>query len=400
VEQLLGEGGSGAVYQARGRDGVPVAVKVLHRELAEDPSVRTRFAREAYVANTIEHPGAVRILDDGVDEEDVPYLVMELLDGENYEARRIRKGGRLPVNEVLWVADRTLDVLQAAHEKGIVHRDIKPENLFLTGDRKLKVLDFGIARLADHTGTTQAGTILGTLGFMPPEQARGDAAEIGVKSDLWSVGATMFHLLSGRLVRDGEDIGKLIREAGSTRVPSLATVVDGMPVDLAVLVDSALRLETDVRWVTAKVMRRAVRMVHASIHHPSQRRAGDDEEEPVSEPSFGAIVTRSIEPPPQSLALGSEARMVISRLPPVPEDLLRQATQATLVAPGNPAADEIVAPRPKRAPVVPSPAAQAPAARPPTVAVVDALRTKRVALLAVAAVTLAVALLLLIFARG
>jgi serine/threonine-protein kinase len=400
LEQLLGEGGSGVVYLARGPDGVPVAVKVLHRELAEDPGVRTRFAREAYVANTIEHAGAVRILDDGVDEEDVPYLVMELLDGENYEARRIRKGGRLSVDEVLWVADQTLDVLQAAHQKGIVHRDIKPENLFLTGDRKLKVLDFGIARLADHAGTTQAGTILGTLGFMPPEQARGDAAEIGVKSDLWSVGATMFHLLSGHLVREGEDIGKLLREAGSTRVPSLATVVDGVPADLAVLVDSALRLETDVRWVTARVMRRAVRMVHSSIRRSSERSASDEEEQPVSEPSFGAIVTRTIEPPPQSVAVGSEARIVISRLPALPEDLVKEATQATLVAPGNPTADEIVAVRPKRAAVAPPPAAMAPTARPPTVAVVDRLRTKRVALFAVAAVTLAVALLLLMFARG
>jgi serine/threonine protein kinase len=90
----------------------------------------------------------------------------------------------------MWIGDHVLAVLTAAHAKGIVHRDIKPENLFLTRDRQLKVLDFGIAHLADHE-TTRAGTILGTLAYMPPEQAPGEVAEVGVRSDLWSVGATL-----------------------------------------------------------------------------------------------------------------------------------------------------------------------------------------------------------------
>src|SRR5262249_25617187 len=154
--------------------------------------VRARFVREAYFANKIDHPGVVRVLEDGEDEDGLPYIAMELLDGETLEARLARKGGKLSVNEVLWAADRTLQVLAAAHKQGIVHPDIKPENLFLTHDRKLKVLDFGIARIADSRETTTMGTVLGTLAFMPPEQARGATNEIGVQSDLWSVGATMF----------------------------------------------------------------------------------------------------------------------------------------------------------------------------------------------------------------
>jgi serine/threonine-protein kinase len=308
LERLIGEGGAGAVYQARGPDGAVVAVKMLHRSLADEPSIRARFVREAYVANTVAHDGAVRVLEDGVDAEDVPYLVMELLEGENYEARRVRKGGRLPVDEVLWVADRTLAVLAEAHKRGIVHRDIKPENLFLTGDRRLKVLDFGIARLSD--GGTGAGAILGTLAYMPPEQARGAIDEIGVHSDLWSVGATMYTLLSGRHVRDDHDLVKVLREAGAAQIPSLRTVVDDLPAELVNLVDDALRLDLDGRWPTARAMRRAVHVAEATTKRRPDRPGSEDDGEAVSEPLFGVIGMHSIEPPPPSVAYdGGGARL-------------------------------------------------------------------------------------------
>jgi serine/threonine-protein kinase len=340
---------------------------MLRREMADEPSLRTRFAREAYVANAIGHPGAVRVLDDGVDDEDVPYIVMELLSGEDYEARRVRKGGRLAVGEVLWLADQTLAVLAAAHDKGIVHRDIKPENLFLTADRRLKVLDFGVARLADQE-TTQAGTVLGTLAFMPPEQARGASSETGVRSDLWSLGATMFNLLSARMVRDGEDVVQLLRDAGRTKVPSLAAAVEGLPPELVDLVDSALLLDANVRWPTARMMRRAVRVVHATIRHRSQSTIGDgDDEGAVSEPSFGVIATKSIEPPPLSVGVPSEVRIALAPLDPLPRDL---ANAVTLVA--APAAEQ------PAEPVVPATAARSP----------------RTAWVAFAAVTLALIVLL------
>ena len=293
---------------------------MLHGELACGSTVRARFVREAYVANTIEHEGAVRVIEDGVDEEDVPYLVIELLRGENYETRRVRKGGRLPINEVLWVADRTLAVLAEAHAKGIVHRDIKPENLFLTDDRRLKVLDFGIARLADQ-GTTHAGTILGTLAFMPPEQARGANAEIGVRSDLWSVGATMYTLLSGRLVRDDHDVAKLLREAGRTEVPSLGQVVDDLPGELVELVSAALLLDQKVRWPSARAMRRAVCFVHATTKHGRGRAAHRDaeDEEAVSDPSFGGFLgVESIAPPPPSVGY-EDLRDVAPLAPALPD---------------------------------------------------------------------------------
>src|SRR6185437_8360064 len=146
LERVLGTGGMGAVYLGVHRNGHRVAVKVLHAEASADPDVRARFLREGYVANSIGHPGAVRVLDDDVAEDGAAFLVMELLEGETLHVRAKRHMGRLPNREVLFIGRALCDVLAAAHEKGVVHRDIKPENLFLTTGRTLKVLDFGIAR--------------------------------------------------------------------------------------------------------------------------------------------------------------------------------------------------------------------------------------------------------------
>jgi serine/threonine-protein kinase len=181
LDALIGVGGMAAVYAATHRAGKRVAVKILHQSLAGLPEIRGRFLREAYVANEVDHPDAVSVLDDDIGEDGSVFLVMELLDGETVEERRLRSGNSLPAAEVLWIADKLLDVLAAAHDKEIVHRDIKPENAFWTRQGALKVLDFGIARIRTLGGgiPTRSGTLLGTPAFMPPEQARGCWAEVG-----------------------------------------------------------------------------------------------------------------------------------------------------------------------------------------------------------------------------
>ena len=149
LDVLLGVGGMAAVYGATHRNGSRAAVKILHSELSTNAEVRSRFTREGHAANAVGHDGAVKVIDDDVAEDGSLYLVTELLDGETLEDRRERSGGRLREDEVLSIADQLLDVLGAAHAKGVVHRDIKPANIFLTRSGQLKVLDFGIAHLRE-----------------------------------------------------------------------------------------------------------------------------------------------------------------------------------------------------------------------------------------------------------
>jgi eukaryotic-like serine/threonine-protein kinase len=260
LDRLLGIGGMASVFEAGHRNSSRVAVKMLHPELARLPEVRARFAREGYVANTIGHPAVVRVIDDDEDDTDgTPFLVIELLQGETVDARRERMGGRLPLSEALDYGDRLLDVLVAAHEKGIVHRDIKPDNLFLTTQGEFKVLDFGIARLLDGTGATRSGQLLGTPAFMAPEQANGRIREIDRRTDLWSVGAVLFLLLTGAVVHEALTDAELLIYAATRPARPIEQVAPWLGADAASLVNRALAVHRDARWPDARSMQRALR---------------------------------------------------------------------------------------------------------------------------------------------
>lgn len=269
VLSVLAAGGTSWIYVADAPWGDRVAVKVLHGMLASVPQVVERFVREAKIANRIKHKGVVPVIDDGTI-DGVPFLVMELLEGETLEARAKRKGGTLPLAEVMWAADAVLDILHTAHKEGIVHRDVKPENIFLTQDRTIKLLDFGIARLADHASNeaTQIGTLLGTLDFMPPEQARGEVDKVGVQADLWSVGATIFRLVSGRNVHDEERIIDQIQATMSKPAPPLQQVAPEVPESIALMVDYALAFDAPQRWPNARAMRNALMVANSVLDDP------------------------------------------------------------------------------------------------------------------------------------
>ena len=277
VDKLLGVGGMGAVYAATHRNGSRVALKILHPQLSMLGDIRARFAREGYVANAVNHPGVVRVLDDDETEDGAAFLVMELLEGETADARARRLGGRLPIEIALTIADGLLDVLAAAHASGIVHRDIKPENVFLTKEGAVKVLDFGIARLRavtlgdemDDEGAdahaqvphlrTRTGVTIGTPAFMPPEQALGRTDEVDALSDLWAVGATLFALLSGRIVHDAKTHMEVVIAAATAQAKSLGAIVPEAPKGLVELVDKALAFRKEERWPSARAMQQAVR---------------------------------------------------------------------------------------------------------------------------------------------
>jgi serine/threonine-protein kinase len=251
-----------AVYAATHRNGARAALKILHPELSLELEWRVRFLREGRVANAVGHDGAVKVLDDEVTEDGSVYLVLELLEGESVAERVLRLGGRLPEKEVLWIADQVLDVLAAAHARGVVHRDIKPDNLFLTCAGSLKVLDFGIARLRELSSISAATRNVGTMGtpaYMPPEQARGLWEEVDAQSDLFAVGATMFTLLSGRNVHEGRSQNEEILSAMTVPPRPLSAVDPSVPPTVAGVVDGALAFEKGKRWPSARRMQAAVR---------------------------------------------------------------------------------------------------------------------------------------------
>ena len=263
LDALLGYGGSAAVYAATHRNGKRAAIKVLHPHCVADENLRNRFVREGYVANKIDHPGAVSVLDDDIAEDGTVYLVMELLEGTSLEKAGRGEAPPPTMADVVRIADDLLDVLAKAHALGIVHRDIKPANLFITTAGQLKVLDFGIARLAEATpdgaGATQTGFMMGTPAFMPPEQARARWAEVDARSDLWAVGATMIALMTGRRPRSAETPNEELLLAMTAALPAVSSIVPNLPSPIAAIIDRAVAFNRDERWPDARAMQQALR---------------------------------------------------------------------------------------------------------------------------------------------
>jgi serine/threonine protein kinase len=268
LDQVLGIGGMATVYSGTHRNGKRAAMKVLHPEAALAPTIKERFLREGYLANKVDHPGAVSILDDDIDADGTVFLVMELLDGETLDGRLFRMGNKVPVPELLQIVDQVVDCLHAAHAKGIVHRDIKPGNLFLTRSGTVKILDFGIARLdggdKPKTGGT-GGQTLGTPGFMAPEQARGRWNEVDAQSDLWAVGAVMFAALSGHHVHEAPTVNEQLLAAMTVPARPIRELVADVPEPVAAIVDKALAFAKDARWPDARSLQQAVRAAYETV---------------------------------------------------------------------------------------------------------------------------------------
>ena len=267
IDARIGSGGMATVYSATHRNGHRAALKMLHVQLSRDPSTRARFLREGYVGNAVAHDGVVKVQDDGVTEDGCAFLVLDLLEGETIEARRLRQGGSLPIEEVLEIAHQALDALAAAHEKGIIHRDLKPDNFFLCTDGRLKLLDFGLARMKDLQShgaeATKTGVTIGTPEFMPPEQALGKRDEVDARSDVWGLGATLFTTLTGKYVHDASTLHEQLMASATIRPRPVRELAPHVPAPIAVVIDRALELERDHRWENAREMQRAFRAARA-----------------------------------------------------------------------------------------------------------------------------------------
>jgi serine/threonine-protein kinase len=200
VRSLLGEGGMGAVFAGEHRFlGDKVAIKVLHGSFANNENVTERFFREAKSTREIKHPGVISIIDFGKDTDGSLYLVMELLEGQSLQQALMAPFAEATTRDI---GAQIADALAAAHAKGIVHRDLKPDNVFLTHER-VKILDFGIAKVMTSAAGTKTGSLLGTPMFMAPEQAKA-AKVIGPPVDIYALGAILYNMVCGRPPFEGD----------------------------------------------------------------------------------------------------------------------------------------------------------------------------------------------------
>ncbi len=250
LESLLGVGGMAAVYAASHRNGGRAAIKILHHELGAMVEVRARFVREGYLANRVGHPAVVRALDDDIDDDGTPFLVMELVEGETLEQRVADE--LMTAGELLAVAEQVLEPLRAGHERGIVHQDLKPANLLVDQDGRVRILDYGIARSIDDDPTTLKLRTTGTPSFMSPEQVRGDV--VTACSDLYSLGATLFALATGRPPHVADTPIHLMLRIATERAPRVRELAPELPGPIAHLIDRALYLEPGRRWHSAQAM--------------------------------------------------------------------------------------------------------------------------------------------------
>jgi eukaryotic-like serine/threonine-protein kinase len=261
IQEMLGSGGMGVVYRAFDREvGEAVAIKALRPELGViDPTLLERFKQELRLARRITHRNVVRTYDLG-EVDGTYYITMELVRGTTV-AMLIREAGRLDVPATLTIGKQMCRALEVAHEEGVIHRDVKPQNLLVDGAGFLKVMDFGIARLAEHRsdpgqGLTAAGVVVGTPQYMAPEQLFGEPVD--GRADLYATGAVLFECVTGRPVFEAPSLVALLARHLEDTAPDPRSLNAEVPESLARVVLRALARRPDDRWASAADLLRAL----------------------------------------------------------------------------------------------------------------------------------------------
>jgi len=266
LDERLGAGGMGSIWRAHHLVlAAPVAVKLIDREHVPDEDTLARFMREAQSAATLRSPHVVQILDYGVDDK-LPFIVMELLDGENL-AQRLRRVGRLGSADTARIVTHIGRAMARAHEANIVHRDLKPENVFLirNEDEEIaKVLDFGVAKvsvgtLGEQGSRTRTGSILGTPYYMSPEQAQGNKT-VDHRSDLWSLGVIAFECLTGKRPFYSDGLGDLVLQICIRDIP-VPSESSSVPVGFDAWFARAVNRDPEARFQSARELTDALREV-------------------------------------------------------------------------------------------------------------------------------------------
>ena len=244
LKRELGQGGMGKVYLAASRDGAEVALKTIIFPDGLTARARweavERFQREARAARSLEHPNICQVRDIGAD-GDTFFIVMEYLDGQSV-GEEIEASGALGVERSVQVMLEVCGSLAYAHDQGIIHRDIKPDNIMLLRNGQAKLMDFGLAAIVHETGVTQTGTMMGTFSYMSPEQARGE--KVDARSDIFSLGVTLYEMLTGRQAFGGEASGAVINDILNKELEP----VTGLPPVVSRTLNRCLRKKPEYRF--------------------------------------------------------------------------------------------------------------------------------------------------------
>jgi serine/threonine-protein kinase len=268
VLRVIGEGGMGRVYEARHTrlHTKRFAVKLLHHELARQPDVVTRFQREAEAASVLTHPNVVGVYDVNTSADGRPYIVAELLQGEDLGSH-LDRVGKLATVDAVHIVRQVCHALGAAHASGIVHRDVKPENVFLAGPNgTVKVLDFGISKILETSdGLTKTGTVMGTPDYMAPEQARGD--RVDSRADIYAVGAILYRALTGRKPFEGNDAMSILTAVLTQEPERPSTLNPKIPLSLELVVQQTMAKMPSERFATMEALEQALTPFDAPDAH-------------------------------------------------------------------------------------------------------------------------------------
>jgi eukaryotic-like serine/threonine-protein kinase len=267
LETELGSGSMGAVYRAThlGQRGA-VAVKVLLDELSTDVSFITRFIREARVVSLLDHPNIVRVYDAGRQGEHI-YFVMEYFPGST-AGQMLRERPRLPLETVVEIAAQTADALAYAHHNGrLVHRDIKPDNLLVNERCRVKVLDFGLARIEGARSITVAGTVVGSLYYVAPEQLLGRTLD--GRADVYALGVTMYEMLTGHRPYRGQTLTEMSDAILSGTAVPPSRLAPSVPPEMEQIIGRAMARDLDYRYRDASELHRDLRNFQLQLSHIS-----------------------------------------------------------------------------------------------------------------------------------
>ena len=292
IASLIGGGGMGVVYKAQDtRLKRQVAIKLLPPELTRDGTAKQRFLQEAQAASALDHPNICTIHEINETPDGQLYLVMACYEGETLKQKIER--GPLPITDAIDAAVQVGQGLAKAHEAGITHRDIKPANLMLTVDGTVKILDFGLAKLAGAEGITQTGTALGTVAYMSPEQLRGE--EVDPRSDIWSLGVVLYEMVAGQRPFKGEQLQAVSVGILQGQPAPLTGSRTGVPAELERVVDRALAKAVADRYQTVADLLSELRTVKRALDSGATAAAGAEK----SVPSIAVLPFSNMSPDPE-----------------------------------------------------------------------------------------------------